>query len=133
MRPTSRTRGTAGKIIGGVFVSIDPIATLSTGELTLAETVSLIDMPAPGAGLRGIARIDKLHVDAAIGRFVGNKPLQLAKAPIAHRPSLLAAPLDALSDVGEVLHRQRISRLAGSDDLLCDDVVCISLKALQSA
>lgn len=137
-RPTSHTHGTASKVVvpyvvAGIFISIVPVATFFTGEFTLTGSISFIDISALGALLRGVSRIEKMDRDAFKRGFVGKKALQLRKAPIAHRPSLVPASLGTISNIGQILHHQGIPWLAGGNDPLCDHMVGILLESFQSA
>ena len=98
----------------------------------MVHTVALVNVPTTGTCLRGIARIDKLDMHPFPRRFVGDKTLQLAKTPIAHRSSLLAACFGTLPDVGQVLHDQGISWLARANNLFGDHVIAVCLKSFQS-
>src|SRR2546423_4560070 len=133
--PTSHTLGTASKIVSSVLVSINAVATLLilTGEFTLTDTIALINVATTGASLTTVASIDKRNRDAFVCRFVGDKALQLGKAPIAHSPTLLATPFGTLTNICQVLHHQGISWVAGVHNLFGDNVICVLLKSLQAA
>src|SRR6266568_3139085 len=96
MMPTSHASSTASKIHRRIVVGIGCIAAELTGELTLTDTVTLVDMSTTGAGLRTIASIDKRNRDPFGRCFIGDKMICIVLKSFQFARELLQVSLSRL-------------------------------------